>query len=99
MFPRFYEGDDIFEWLIRLQDFVHAEVDRHAARSVSAVREALGTHEAQLGDAMDQLHCELEDITERYRALLLLVEQWRNAANAAPADIKRAASTSTGTGA
>ena len=40
MFPNFYEGDDVFEWLIRLQDFVHAEVDRHAARSVSLVRDA-----------------------------------------------------------
>ena len=83
MFPRFDGGDDVFEWLIRLQDFVHAEIDRHAARSVSLVREELGAHEFQILEAMDQLHCELEDITERYRALLLMVEQWR--ASAVPA--------------
>ena len=85
MFPRFDGGDDVFEWLIQLQDFVHAEVDRHAARAVSLVREELGTHEFQISEELDQLRCELEDITERYRALLLLVEQWRTA-QAVPAE-------------
>ena len=71
-FPKYY--DDVWEWLWSLQNWL---MDPTAARVVENVREdlrerydAYEDYRAKIEDKLDQVECELQDMREKFGALL-----------------------------